>query len=66
VAILGFPVEVVSIPLVIRREAQQLASRDRQPSLAGDLADFSGELAVIVVGRVRRRRFARRRMQLIV
>jgi hypothetical protein len=29
--------------LVFHREAQQLASRDLQPSLAGDLADFSGE-----------------------
>jgi hypothetical protein len=66
VTIPGFPVEVASIPLIIGREAQQLASRERQPSLAGDLADFSGELAVIVVGRVRRRRFIRRRMQLII
>ena len=62
VAILGAPVEVVGTPLVIRRKPQQLASRDRQPSLAGDLADFSGELAVIVIARVRRRRVVQRRI----
>jgi hypothetical protein len=62
---LGSPIEVAT-PFVISREAQQLASRVRQPSLAGDLADFSGELAVFVVARVRRRRFIQQRIHVFV